>query len=201
MKPSWKRLAIDTATNHIYLSLVIDDREVGWVYEQGMNNHSVTIIPHLVALLEQHALKLTDMNEVVIGVGPGSYTGVRIGVTIAKMIGYLNHIKVHSVSTLALMASSSDQEWIVPMIDARRGRAFMAYFQQSDHLLKPIHGDTLESRDEFVERLDPNVAIVEAGRPDIMKIIHSNLLSEVTDIHALVPNYLQITEAERNKCQ
>lgn len=201
MKPSWKRLAIDTATSHIYLSLVIDDREVGWVYEQGMNNHSVTIIPHLVTLLDQHALKLTDLDEVVIGIGPGSYTGVRIGVTIAKMIGYLNHIKVQSVSTLALMASSSDQAWIAPMIDARRGRAFMAYYQQSNRILKPIHGDTLEVRDEFMEQLDPNVAIVEAGRPDIMKIIHSNLLAEVKDIHALVPNYLQITEAERNKCQ
>ena len=125
MKKSLKRLIIDTATKYIFLSLIIDGVEKDFVYEEGINNHSVTIIPFIENMLNKENITLKDIDQVIVGIGPGSYTGVRIGVTVAKMIGYLNNIDVYEVSSLALMASHSDKPYVLALIDARRGNAFM----------------------------------------------------------------------------
>lgn len=199
MQKSWKRLAIDTATRYIYLSLIVDDQEVDNVYEIGMNNHSATIMPELEQMLERHSLTLPDVNEVIVGIGPGSYTGVRIGVAIAKMIGYLNQIKLQSVSSLALLASSADKEKILPLIDAKRGNAFMGLYHFNGKTLENRVVDALANMDEFQLAHASGAVIVTSGKPRIDRLISSDLLHEVLSVHDLVPNYLQITEAERNR--
>ncbi len=192
-------MAIDTATRFVYLSLIIDDKEQECVYQEGINNHSVTIIPLMVDLLEKHGLTLKQIDEIIIGNGPGSYTGVRIGVSIAKMIGYLNNVQVSTISSLALLASASDSEYVVPLIDARRNNAFMALIRQNSGVMRYIIDDSLENQRQFLERLEPGYKIILEGMPKIEKIIHSHLMVPVDSIHELVPNYLQITEAERNR--
>jgi tRNA threonylcarbamoyladenosine biosynthesis protein TsaB len=201
MHESWKRLAIDTATKYVYLSLIIDDHEVDFVYEEGLNNHSVTVIPQLESLLDRQGLKLKDIDEVICGIGPGSYTGVRIGVTIAKMIGHLNNVRLMSVSSLALIASSVASGMTLSLIDARRGNAFMGLFENIDGRLSRSDDDILENVEKYRSKITNQVIVVTEGRPNIEKIINSNLLEPIIDAANLVPNYLQITEAERNKCQ
>lgn len=197
MKKSYRRLAIDTATKYIYLSLVVDDQEVASIYERGDNDHSVTIMPYLKEILDKENLSLKAIDEVIVGIGPGSYTGVRIGVTVAKMIAYLNQIKLTTISSLALMASVSDSDYILPLIDARRGNGFMALFSFQDQLTY-VKEDTLQNIESFKKAIDVNYQVVEEGKPNIGRIIQSNLCKQVTDVHDLVPNYLQVTEAERN---
>lgn len=199
MKKLSKILIIDTATKYIYLSLVSDGIEKQHVYQEGINNHSVTIIPNLEDMLNKENLSLRDLDEIIIGIGPGSYTGVRIGVTVAKMIGYLNHIKVSQVSSLALIASASDKEYVIPYIDARRGNAFMASLKQENGVLKYIKEDCLENIEEFKAECNFEFDFISEGLPNINKIIDSGLLKVVENVHELKPNYLRITEAERNK--
>ncbi|MBI9008389.1 MAG: tRNA (adenosine(37)-N6)-threonylcarbamoyltransferase complex dimerization subunit type 1 TsaB [Tenericutes bacterium] len=194
-----KILIIDTATKYIYLSLVCDGLEKQCVYQEGINNHSVTIIPELENILNKENLSLRDLDEIIIGIGPGSYTGVRIGVTVAKMIGYLNHIKVSQISSLALIASASDKEYIIPYIDARRGNAFMALIKQKNGVLEYIKPDCLENMEEFKTAFNHEFDFIGEGVPNINKIINSGLLEIVGNVHELKPNYLRITEAERNK--
>jgi tRNA threonylcarbamoyladenosine biosynthesis protein TsaB len=201
MKKSWKRLAIDTATNYIYLCLIIDDKEIETVYEEGINNHSVTIMPKLDQLLRRHGCQLRELDEVIVGIGPGSYTGVRIGVAIAKMIGYLNQIKVQSVSSLALLASSASAEYVLPMIDARRNNAFMAIYQTKHNRLENRVPDMLAPVDSGIGDSYGDLLVVTTGCPQIAKILHGDLLREEDDIHHLVPNYCQLTEAERNRAE
>jgi len=190
-------LVIDTATKNIYLALVIDDKEVESVYERGDNDHSVTIMPFLDSILKKQNIGLKSIDEVIVGIGPGSYTGVRIGVTVAKMIGYLNDIVVKQVSSLALMASHVKSAYVLPLIDARRGNAFMALIDTHGGL-SYIKGDVLQNIETFKRDIDGDYEIVESGKPDIIRILQTDLCHVVKDIHALVPNYLQITEAERN---
>lgn len=201
MRKSWKQLAIDTATKYVYLSLVIDSKEVDCIYEEGFNNHSVTVIPHLAEMLKREKIELTDIDELIVGVGPGSYTGVRIAVTIAKMIGYLNKITIKKVSSLALMASSVSSGFVLAGIDARRGNAFLGLFEVTDQSVIRKKTDCLENLEEYLKNLDLKPKLVFEGRPNIEKIIVSDLLETVADPATLVPNYLQVTEAERNKCQ
>ncbi len=198
MKESLKQLVIDTATNYIYLALAIDGVEVESIYEEGINNHSVTILPFLEELLKKQNLELQDIDQVIIGVGPGSYTGVRIGVTVAKMIGYLNNVEVMTISSLALMASSSDYDFVLPLIDARRNNAFMALYQNQSNKLFLIKEDCLENIALFKDSIEYDYQVITEGKPNIEKILKSNLLCQVRDIHSLTPNYLRITEAERN---
>ena len=195
MKKSLKRLAIDTATKYIYLALMIDDKEISSVYQVGDNDHSVTIIPLLDELLKKANINLQDLDEIIVGIGPGSYTGVRIGVTVGKMISYLNNIAIYQVSSLALLASSSNNKYVLPLIDARRNNAFMAYFSQKKNILKYLIEDTLKNIDIFKEKLDDKYEVIEFGKPNLKKII---LLIKIEDIHKITPNYLRITEAERN---
>lgn len=198
MKPSFKRLAIDTATDHLYLSVIIDDQEKGNVWVIGNQDHSVRIMPLMEELLQAEGLKLQDLDEVIVGVGPGSYTGVRIGVSIAKMIGYLNSCQVSKVSSLALLASSSQAERIVPFLDARRGNAFLATFHQQNQLLQRLQPDVLENVEHYLSQLKSPIDIVKVGKPDILKVLRSGLTEVVENVHELVPEYLQITEAERH---
>ncbi|MFO7968877.1 MAG: tRNA (adenosine(37)-N6)-threonylcarbamoyltransferase complex dimerization subunit type 1 TsaB [Bacillota bacterium] len=198
MKKSLKRLAIDTATKYIYLALMIDDKEVSSIYQEGDNNHSVTIIPLLAELLKNAEISLQDLDEIIVGVGPGSYTGVRIGVTVGKMIVYLNNINIYQVSSLALLASTSKQKYILPLIDARRNNAFMAFFNQEKKKLTYLKNDTLENIEAFKSNIIEKYEVIEFGKPNLKKIIDSNLMVKIEDIHNLTPNYLRITEAERN---
>lgn len=199
MKKLSKKLIIDTATKYIFMSLIIDDCEKQSVYQEGINNHSVTIIPFLDEMLKKEGLKLPDLDEVIVGIGPGSYTGVRIGVTVAKMIGYLNQIKVSTVSSLALIASASEAEYIIPFIDARRGNAFMALFHQRNNKLEYVKADCLENMEAYKTACKQDFDFVASGKPNVNKIINSSLLKTVDNVHDLIPNYLRITEAERNK--
>ncbi len=199
MKTLSKILIIDTATKHIFLSLIINQEEKASVYQEGINNHSVTIIPLLDEMLKEENISLKDLDEIIIGIGPGSYTGVRIGVTVAKMIGYLNHTTVKTISSLALIASTSDKEFVLPYIDARRGNAFMAVFKNDNGTLRRIEKDCLENIEEYKKQHQFKFDFVAEGAPDVMKILRSDLLRDISDIHELKPNYLRITEAERNK--
>lgn len=199
MRTLSKTLIIDTATRHIFLSLVIDGKERQCVYQEGINNHSVTIIPFLKEMLDKEQLQLHDIDTLIVGIGPGSYTGVRIGVTVAKMIGYLNHTTVKTVSSLALMASASDADLVIPYIDARRGNAFIATFQQKENILTYLEKDALKNLDTYLAKQKKDYDLIGEGQPNVMKIIDSDLTETVEDIHALTPNYLRITEAERNR--
>ena len=198
MKKSLKRLVIDTATKYIFLSLIIDGVEKDYVYEEGINNHSVTIIPFIENMLSKENISLKDIDQVIVGIGPGSYTGVRIGVTVAKMIGYLNNIDVYEVSSLALIASHSDKPYVLALIDARRGNAFMGLYENTGQTLVKINNDKLENIDDYKNRLECDYYVVEEGRPCVRKLLNSKLLKKVEDIHSLTPNYLRVTEAERN---
>jgi tRNA threonylcarbamoyladenosine biosynthesis protein TsaB len=199
MKKSLKQLIIDTATDYIYLALVVDGVEKQSIYEKGINNHSVTIIPFLKEILDLENFKLQDIDEIIVGIGPGSYTGVRIGVTVAKMISYLNNINLYKVSSLALLASYSQEPYVLALIDARRGNAFMGFYSNVDKKLLNIKDDVLENIEDFKGKIDLKYQEVRFGKPKISKLLNSELFEKVDDVHNLVPNYLQKTEAERNK--
>jgi tRNA A37 threonylcarbamoyladenosine modification protein TsaB len=95
------------------------------------------------------------------------------------------------------MASHSNSRYILPLIDARRGNAFMALLE-NDKEMKYVKEDRLQNIDSFKNSINVEYEEVIEGEPQIIKIIKSNLLEPVEDVHALVPNYMQLTEAERN---
>ncbi|MCK7485950.1 MAG: hypothetical protein MZU97_10670 [Bacillus subtilis] len=165
-----------------------------------MNNHSVTILPLLDDLLKRQNVTLAGSDRHRRRDRPRRASPASgIGVSIAKMIGYLNNTPVRTVSSLALLASSASAGTVIPFIDARRENAFMACYEIKDGVMTERVADTLDNVEAFKARVAGPFEIVTSGIPDVTKILRSELLKPVPDIHALVPNYLQVTEAEHNK--
>jgi tRNA threonylcarbamoyladenosine biosynthesis protein TsaB len=199
MKKSLKRLVIDSATKYLYVALFEDFTCLGKYYKQGENNHSVMLMPEIENLLTTHNVKVKDIDEIYIGIGPGSYTGLRVGVVIAKMFAWDLDIPVFTVSSLGLMASSFNGEGLVlAEIDARRGISFLGLYDICNGYITLQDQEKLTNLLEYKSSISNNFNVVSFGEPNMEMIIKSKLFSHVEDIHSLNPNYLRMTEAERN---
>jgi tRNA threonylcarbamoyladenosine biosynthesis protein TsaB len=199
MKKSCKRLVIDSATKYLYIALFDGIIEIGRFYEVGNNDHSVKLMTEIERLFNINNLKISDIDEIIIGIGPGSYTGLRIGVVVAKMFGWNNNILVKTISSLALIASSyNGEKLIIPEIDARRGNSFLGLYINKGKRLELVKEEELTNLEDYKNSIGLEYKVVSNGVPNILKILESDLLISVKDIHGLNPNYLRITEAERN---
>lgn len=187
-------LVIDTSTKYLYISLVKEDNILDELIFEGSKNHAGNSVYQIDLLLKKHDLTANDIDSVYCGYGPGSYTGVRISVTIAKMLASFSNIKLYAISSLYLAGSGYDNKNVAVMFDARRGNSFSACF--GDNLIE----DKLRSNDEFLEMVkeyEDLIVVNEANfKVNPIKVIKNANL--VLDIEAFVPNYLRITEAEYN---
>lgn len=147
-------LALDTSTSNMTLALLREGVLVAEHHTEAVRNHSVQLLPHIQQLLSGAGIRPKDLGSVAVGQGPGSYTGVRIGVTAAKTFAWSLGIPLFGVSSLKALALSGwrqyeqqsesrvseafgkvkateaveDVRWIIPLMDARRGQAFTGLY-------------------------------------------------------------------------
>jgi tRNA threonylcarbamoyladenosine biosynthesis protein TsaB len=124
-------LAIDTATRYAGLALYDGDRvlsETSWLSDR---NHSVEVMPTLVCMLDRQGLDAKDLSAVAVSIGPGSFTGLRIGVSVAKGLAQAQNIPVFGVPTLDVLAyqHSEQRRPIWAIIQAGRGRLCVALYR------------------------------------------------------------------------
>ena len=196
-----RSLFIDTSSLNLILS-IIDNNKILYKYiesvEQDMSNK---IIPMIDDGFKKCPFELKDIDKIFIVNGPGSFTGVRIGVTVAKTIAYCFHIDVVPISSLEFIATTNcDKEYIVPLIDARRGNVFAGIYDKN---LNNILPDQLINYNELINKLNSNYQLIgynisDAIEPsyDILKIINKHLNDKPINPHLLNPRYLKLTEAE-----
>ncbi len=127
-------LHIETSTKKCSVALAKDGKLVHSVHiSDGSFNHAEKLHLFIEEVLEKSEIKLKDIAAIAISKGPGSYTGLRIGVSTAKGLCYALEIPLLSVSTLETLARQlnvGDNEWIAPMIDARRMEVFTQLFDK-----------------------------------------------------------------------
>ncbi|MBN2604801.1 MAG: tRNA (adenosine(37)-N6)-threonylcarbamoyltransferase complex dimerization subunit type 1 TsaB [Bacilli bacterium] len=199
MKKSLKRLIIDSSTKYLYVALYSDFQCLGKYYQSGNNDHSINIMGEIESIFSMNNIKVSDLDEIIVGIGPGSYTGLRIGVVVAKMFGWNNGIPVKTVSSLALIASSFDgDKLILAEMDARRGNSFLGLYAIENGKLLLQDEEQLTNLEEYKSGIQGAYDVVSFGEPNIPLIIHSEIALLCKDIHGLNPNYLRLTEAERN---
>lgn len=179
-------LIIDTSTENLYVALY--GKESREILEKG-KNHAQVLMKKIDEVL--NGLKIEDLDEIIVGIGPGSYTGVRVGVVVAKMFSWTKNIPLKKISSLYIECSGYEGIRSVS-IDARRGNAFCAIYDNDDSL---ILDEALRPINEFTTC--GTLVTEKEYKPNMEKIIKKAEL--VKDVHALVPNYLRKTEAERNK--
>jgi tRNA threonylcarbamoyladenosine biosynthesis protein TsaB len=100
--------------------------------------HSRELLPAVTELMERAGVGWADVAAVAVGVGPGTFTGLRIGVATARALATAARIPVHPVSSLAALAAGSDAPLALPLIDAKRGELFGALFQRGEAVVEPF---------------------------------------------------------------
>ena len=189
-------LFIDTAANHLIISIVKNMEMIYYIEEENNKTLSSRIMPIIDKAFKEANTKPNDIDTIFVVTGPGSFTGIRVGVTIAKTMAWGLNKKIIPLSELELMATIHvDTDYIAPIIDARRGYVFGGVY---DKELNNIIPDTHILLEDFKNQLPDNTTIVSSGKCDILKIISKHENSEGVNSHALKPNYLKKTEAEEN---
>ena len=187
-------LILDTSTKYLYIGLVQDNKILDEKIFEGSKNHAGNSVYQIDLLLKEHNLKISDINNVYCGFGPGSYTGVRISVTIAKMLASFADINLYGISSLYLAGSGYDNKNVAVMFDARRGNSFTACYGEN------VIADKLRSNEEFLNTVNSFEDLVVVNESNFkvnpLKVVLNAV--KILDVEAFVPNYLRITEAEYN---
>lgn len=144
---------IETATDVCSVALSRGTEIIGLKEEAGGNNHAKNLLPFVDEVLKQSGVNMTEINGVAVSIGPGSYTGLRIGVSTAKGIAYTAGIPVMAISTLESIAQGAKTLWsgtstetvqIVPMIDARRMEVFTTRFSYDMRPLEDVSAKIID---------------------------------------------------------
>lgn len=189
-----KTLILDSATNILYTCL-LDDKEIVYeTYVKGKNDHASSILVEVNNAITKLGITLRDLDNVIVGYGPGSYTGVRMAVTVGKMIATMEpKIKLSTISTLLLMGSGQKGIMLID-IDARRGNCFGCIYDFKN--LKYVVEESLILKETLLANNFEKEVNENEFKVDPFVVV--KLAKLVDDPRLVVPNYLRDTEAERN---
>lgn len=126
------QLAIDTSTNTASLALVRDSEiltELTWRCGQ---NHSTTLLPNLASLLRQTGLGIKSLNAIIVAQGPGSFNGLRVGISVAKGLAFSLGVPIVGINTLEIEAFQHAETGlpVCPILNAGRGEVATAIYQR-----------------------------------------------------------------------
>ena len=196
-------LFIDTSTEYLTVALIKDDIILKETTVTS-SEHSKYAMPEIERLFTETNIDRKSVNKIMVVDGPGSFTGIRIGVTIAKTYAWACNINVIPISTLKAYAlSHTGYDYYIPYIDARRGYVYAGIYDKN---YNEILNDTYISLDELLEKAKElnNKAFI--GKSDKKEILDNklNVLNiynyykneEGISPHKLNPTYLKKTEAE-----
>ena len=253
-KPRQRFLALDTSTAVLAVAVLENEKLLREINASGERNHSVHMHPVMARAVEEAGLTIKDIDGIAVGVGPGSYTGVRMAVTAAKTLSWANRIPVAGVSSLHALAwgslesalGSEEREntaveglhWVIPLLDARRGQVYTALFAGGGSTApERLEADGIRLMSGWVEHLAHRLEqLSEEERPagiwftgDVA--LHAQTAEQLSqvyggavqvlpyelegrwvgrlgaerllagdsdELHGLVPNYTQLSEAEAN---
>lgn len=196
------KIILDTSNQYLVVALYKDDQCLGSIQELGSQRQSENTIPYLQRLLEENHIELLDVDEAVITIGPGSYTGVRVAMTIVKTLSVISDVKVKAISSLKAYAGLNK---CISVIDARSKKVFVCVYNEG----KAMTNEVLMSIDEFKEFRDKykdyqvvgqaQVVGEENREVDLVSNLYelSLLEKEIDNIDALVPRYLKDVEAKK----
>lgn len=193
-----KILALDTSTHALVIALIENEKVLAKENLEIPKRQSELTLPEVDRLMNEIGWTPTDLNAVVVTDGPGSYTGLRIAMTIAKVLAVIQPLELYTIGTLQLWAGRLPKVRVV--LDARAQRVFTGVYEhgiavEADHAiaieaLRPqlTADDVMVGQSSLLDRTGVAVDLAEnfaALKP---------LWNRVDNIHTLVPRYLKDLE-------
>ena len=199
---------IDTTSSFLYTAIVKDSillierkKDLG----KSLSIETTNIVSEM---FNEVNLKPRDINKIIVVNGPGSFTGIRIGVTLAKIMAYSLNIPITTITSLEAMAKSiNTDKLIVPIINARREACYAAIYDGNKEIL-PGEYMTIEKLKMMLIGLNKDYVFVsndkfdfhcEKYNPDILNIVNYYQDRKEINPHLVNPLYLKLTEAEENR--
>ena len=192
------QLLLDSSNVFLSVGLVKDGKLFDSVCYEAWQRQSEMMVTEIDNILKRNKLTRNDLDGVVVGIGPGSYTGVRIGVTIGKTIAYALKIKLYAKSSLSLL---KHQEFpTICVFNARSGRSYFGVYEGDKTLLK----DCVIENERVLEYIKehPNYLVngethqlgLEPGEYNILENLSKFNKTEEVDPFKLKPVYLKELE-------
>ena len=203
-------LFIDTSMANVSISIVKDGIVLSCIQETIPNEHSKYATSYVKKVIDDAGIDANDIDNLLVVNGPGSFTGVRIGVTIAKTYGYLINRDLIPVSSLKSLAISSNKnETVMSVIAANRNNYYVGIYDRDYNNLVDEQFVNVDKLLELISLYNPYIVSNDfyvLGRYkfnkvnlDILKIVEYYKNSDKVNYHALVPNYLKLPQAMENR--
>lgn len=212
-------LAIDTSTMISSVTIANENEIIGDFNVNQQKTHSESLVPMIETLLKLLGMDIKDIDTFVISKGPGSFTGLRIGMTVAKTLAQVYDKKLIPISTLKALASNSSSSTLkVPMIDARGNRVYGAVFDKDFNEVIEENLYTIEDFSNIVNKLEKEVELIGEisqkynsyfENAKILPINFNNCIGKSLiklgleninnniNLYEISPNYLRKSQAER----
>lgn len=199
---------IDTSTNYLYTGIVKDNN---LLVERKLNlSHDLSTfaIDEVDKMFKEINFDVKDIDKIIVVSGPGSFTGIRIGMTLAKVYAYCLNKEITTITSLEAMKESINYEGlVVPMIDARRGYVYAGIYDGDKEIIPNQH-ISLDKLKLILYGLGKEYVFVSNDifkdietikyNPDILRIVLKYQDKESINPHLVEPTYFKLTEAEEN---
>ncbi len=192
-----KSLFIDTHDSEIVIGLFNDDSLIDERRKVSSRNHSDFTMPMIDDILKSNKLTVHDLKQILVVNGPGSFTGVRLGVTIAKTLAYTLNVPIKTITSLEAYAVSyeSNDKKLVAIHDVKG--VFGALFANDDKLLSELFYKSNDDFKKYIsdEKLEDNIIPCKLDLSKIKKYMNN---IEPTLAHKVNPIYIKVIEALKN---
>lgn len=202
-------LYIDTSSNYLYTGIFRADKLITCKKIKYNNDLSKYSILEISKMFEENDMEPQDIDKIIVVSGPGSFTGIRIGMTFAKIYAYCLDKEITTITSLDAMSVRNDSDKIiVPIIDARRGYVYAGAYLNDEVIIENQY-IKLTDLIEKLNKMDKEYLIISNDKfenlgvleyePDIEKIILKYMGKTSINPHLVEPTYFKLTEAEENK--
>lgn len=135
---------LDSSTKYIAVAIANDGKIVDSVFYEAWQKQSELLIPELDKLLIKHNISKKDIADIIVGIGPGSYTGIRISIAVAKTISLALNVPIYAISSLHMLMDNKNQS--ICLINARSNRSYFAVYDGIKILIK----DTIKNNEDVL---------------------------------------------------
>lgn len=205
-----KILYLDTSSSFLYTAILDNEKVIDEIKEKLDKDLSSFALPGIDSMLKNNNMEISDIEKVIVVNGPGSFTGIRIGLAIAKTLAWAKNIPIIEISSLEAMVYSCDMNvnYLVPAIDARRGFVFAAIYDAvNNNFVMSERYISITTLEVALANLKGNIAYMSNDKIDtnyeVVKYVPNflNIVKNVKDRESINPhsvdaNYLKLTEAE-----
>jgi len=180
-------LAIDTSSDTASISLSSDEgivSELTWYVGQ---NHTSELVPHLNYLLNQAKLTLEDINAIVVATGPGSFNGLRVGMSVAKGLAFAMSVPMVGISTLEVEAFpyAAFSLPVCPILNAGRGEIATALYKLSRGKWRRLREEHITTLDNLIDEIKNRTIFCGSIPPDVESRLRETLKNKALLINGI----------------